>query len=125
MSIPEAFAAIAAAFSNAGLGAFYDGKAHWPGTAAYDDGGSIVTPGTPIVKDCSVQVDAVTEAMRADAGFVDGDVRLLVLTATLDATLDTDATIQVLAGPNAGTWMLAAVERDPCGVYWSCRGRRA
>ncbi|GAA4827448.1 hypothetical protein GCM10023232_27190 [Sphingosinicella ginsenosidimutans] len=121
---PQAFADIATAFSAAGLGAFHDAEARWPGTPVMDDGGSIVTPGTPVVKTCQVQVDQATEAMRASEGFADGDMRMLVLAATLDGALDTAATIEVLAGPHQGTWMVAAVSRDPCGVYFECRGRR-
>lgn len=124
MSIAEAFAMIAQGFSAAGLGAFYDAKAKWPGTPVIDAGGSIVTPGTPIAKDCSAQVDSVTEAMRQAGGFTDKDVRLLVLTATLDGDLDTGATVEVLDGPHAGSWMLASCDRDPCGIYFECRGRR-
>jgi hypothetical protein len=125
VSIPQAFADIATAFSNAGLGAFHDGLAKWPGTPVMDSGGSIVTPGTPIEKACSVQVDAVTEAMRLADGFTDKDMRLLVLTATLDGDLDSDATVEVLAGPHAGSWALASCDRDPMGVYFECRGRKS
>lgn len=89
-----------------------------------DTGGSIVSPGTPIVKTCKAQVDALTEAMR-QAGFADGDMRILVLAATLDGVLDTDAQIEVLDGPHAGRWMISDIERDPVGAYWQCRGRRA
>lgn len=125
MSIPEAFAAVAQAFSAAGVGAFHDALAKWPGTPTMDDGGSIVAPGEPIELECSVQVDSVTEAMRAAAGFTEKDMRLLVLTATLEGDLDTGATIEALAGPHAGSWALASCDRDPCGVYFECRGRRA
>lgn len=125
MAIPEAFAAIAQSFSAAGLGAFYDGNAKWPGTATFDDGGSITAPGTPDEKACQVQIDQVTEAMRQADGFTDKDMRLLVLAATLDGDLDTKATIEVEAGPYEGTiWTLASCVRDPCGVYFECRGRR-
>lgn len=124
MTIAQAFANIALGFSRAGLGAFYDAKAKWPGTPVMDTGGSIVTPGTPVEKDCSVQVDYVTEAMRSADGFTEKDMRLLVLASTLDGNLDTDARIEVLDGPHAGTWMLASCDRDPCGVYWECRGRK-
>lgn len=124
MSIAAAFSDIAQGFSAAGLGAFYDGVAKWPGSATYDAGGSITAPGTAIEKTCSVQVDAVTEAMRQADGFTDRDMRLLVLTATLDGDLGTSARVQVLDGPHAGTWILASVSRDPCGVYFECRGRR-
>ena len=125
MSIPVVFADIAQAFSAAGLGAFYDGVARWSGEPAYDDGGSIATPGTPVAKSCQVQIDAATEAMRQAEGFADGDMRMLVLAATLDGDLDTSATVEVLAGPHVGAWMVSAVNRDPCGVYWEARGRRA
>lgn len=125
MSIAGAFATIAQSFSAAGLAAFHPALAKWPGTPSYDAGGSIVTPGEPIDFDCSVQVDAVTEAMRQADGFTEKDMRLLVLAATLGVPPDTGATIEVLAGPHAGSWMLASCDLDPCGVYWECRGRRA
>lgn len=124
MAVADAFADIAAGFSGAGLGAFHDAVAKWPGTATYDEGGSIQTPGTPVEKSCQVQVDAVTEAMRSADGYTDQDMRLLVLTATLDGELDTDARVDVQAGPHQGEWMLASVSRDPCGIYFECRGRR-
>lgn len=124
MSIPEAFAGIAQAFSAAGMGAFYDATARWPGTATYDNGGSIETPGTPVEKSCQAQVDQATEAMRRADGFTEKDMRLLVLAATLDGALDPAATIIVGAGPHVGTWQIASCDRDPCGVYWECRGRQ-
>ena len=125
MSIATAFADIALGFSAAGLGAFHDALAKWPGEPEYDDGGSIVTPGVPVELECSAQIDQVTEAMRAE-GYVDGDMRLLVLAATLAGPLDTAARIEMVAGPYAGTtWMVASCGRDPCGVYFECRGRRA
>ena len=125
MTIAEAFADIAAGFSAAGLGAFHDATIRWPGTAVYDAGGSISTPGDPVEKSASVQVDAATEAMRAAEGFVDGDVRILVLAASLDGEMDTGARITIADGAHAGAWLVASVSRDPAGVYWECRGRRA
>lgn len=123
MSVAEAFADIALGIAAATGAGFHPAKAKWPGAAAYDSGGSIVTPGTPVIKDCSVQVDAATEAMRLAEGFTEKDMRLLVLAATLDGELDATATIEVLAGPHVGEWMLASVARDPAGVYFECRGR--
>lgn len=124
MSIQQAIADIALAFS-AQLGAgYWDAKAKSPGTPTKDAGGSITSPGTPFALDCSAQVDAVTEAMRQAEGYTEQDVRILVLAATLDGELDTDATIKVLAGPHAGEYMVASVDRDPAGIYWECRGRR-
>lgn len=124
MSVADAFADIALAFSAATGSGFHDALAKWPGTATHDTGGSIQTPGTPIEKTCSVQVDAATETMRSEEGYRDKDMRLLVLAATLDGDLDSDATIEVLGGPHEGAWMVASVDRDPAGVYFECRGRR-
>lgn len=124
MTIEQAFADIALGVSAAIGGGFHDALAKWPGTPTYDDGGSITAPGTPVQKACSVQVDAATERMRVAEGFVDTDMRLLVLAATIEGDLDTKATIEVLDGPHAGSWSLATCDRDPCGVYFECRGRR-
>lgn len=123
MSIADAFADIALGFAAATGAGFHDAQAKWPGVPTRDTGGSITAPGTPIVKACSAQVDAATEAMRAEDGYQDKDVRILVLAATLDAELDTEARLEVLAGPHVGTYLLASVDRDPCGVYFECRGR--
>ncbi len=124
MSMAAAFADIALGFSAATGVGFHDAAAKWPGTPVMDEGGSITTPGTPVTKTCSAQVDAVTEAMRQAEGYTDQDVRILVLAATLDGVLDTDATIDVLEGPHAGEWMIASCDRDPAGIYFECRGRR-
>lgn len=124
MTIPQAIADIALGFSTVlGVG-FHDAVATWPGEAVYDEGGSIVTPGTPMSKSCSVQVDAATENMRTAEGYTDKDMRLLVLAATLDARMDTAAQIEVLAGPHEGLWMISSVDLDAAGVYWECRGRK-
>lgn len=126
MTIAQAFADIALGVSAAIGGGYHPALAKWPGSADVDAGGSIVTPGDPLEVECSVQIDSATEGMRAADGFVDGDVRLLVLSATLQADLDTKATVEVLEGPYAGTsWMLQSVARDPCGIYFECRGRPA
>lgn len=118
-----AFTSIALKVSAATGAGYFDAVARWSGVPVME-GGSIVTPGTPVEKSCSVQVDSVTEAMRAAEGYSDQDMRLLVLATTLDGELDTDATVEVLAGPHIGAWQLATVSRDPAGIAWECRGRR-
>lgn len=123
--LAAAFTSIALKVSAATGAGYFDAVARWPGTSVFDDGGSIVSPGTPVEKACSVQVDSVTEAMREAEGYSDQDMRLLVLATTLDGELDTDATVEVLAGPHIGSWQLATVSRDPAGISWECRGRRA
>jgi hypothetical protein len=125
VSIADALANIAVAFSQAGLGPYHASIAHWPGTPVYDDGGSISEPGLPIEKTCMVQVDAATQAMRAEVGYVGTDISLLVLCSTLDGQLDTDATVEVTAGPNAGSYSVQSVDKDSMGSHWLCRGRAA
>lgn len=125
VTIPAAFAKIAVAVSNAGLGPYVNSFAEWPGVPVVDDGGSIVSPGEPISRPCKVQVDRVTEAMRQAEGYRDKDVSLLVLCETLEGDLDTDATLNVTAGPNAGRWSVQSADKDTMGTYWLCRGRRA
>jgi hypothetical protein len=124
VTIPAAFARIATAFSAAGLGPYQPSVASWPGVPVEDDGGSIITPGTPVEKTCYCQVDQVTEDMRAEAGYRDKDVALLILCDTLDGELDTDATINVTKGPNAGLWSVQSVSKDSMGTHWLCRGRQ-
>ena len=122
--IDAVFASLAAGFAAQFGGPFYDGEAVWPGTPTYDSGGSITTAADLVHADCQVQIDVATEAMRADAGFIATDMRLLVLAATLTGTLDTTARIEVSAGPYAGTaWTLHSAARDPAGIGWECRGR--
>lgn len=121
--IAAAFEAIALGFSASFGGPYYDALATWPGTPVLDDGGSIATPGTPASSSCSCQVDAATEGMRAEAGFVEKDMRLLVIGLAVE--LDTDAVVEILAGPDVGRWSVQSCERDPVAIGWSVRGRRA
>lgn len=124
MTIPAAFARIATALSAAGLGPYHPSVASWPGVPVEDDGGSIITPGTPVEIDVMAQVDSVTDAMRTEAGFVDRDVRLLILADGLTRPIDTDATVSVSAGASAGVYSVQTVQLDPMGAYFDCRGRR-
>lgn len=125
--LSDVFASVATAVSAAVGGPYFPGKVHTVTETEYDDGGSILTPGQPVERDCMVQVDAVTEAMRQAEGFTDRDVRLLVI--GLAGDLDTDALVEVLPAAtvpadHAGLWSIESVSRDPFGVYRECRGRR-
>lgn len=120
--LADAFAQIATAVSSAFGGPYHAGKLRWPGTPVLD-GGSIVSPGTPEEYDCSVQVDAVTEAMRGQDGYTDRDMRLLILAPGLARAVDTSATVEVLAGPHVGTWMIASNASDVLGFAFDGRGR--
>lgn len=122
--LEQVFASLATGFAERFGAPFEDAAAVWPGTPTYDTGGSITAPGTPVSLDCKAQFDAATEAMRRAPDFLQTDVRIIVLAASLAGTLDTAAKIVVTAGGNAGTWALMAVTRDPAGIGYECRGRK-
>ncbi len=93
-------------------------------TSVYDAHGELTTSET--IRDCKAQVDVMTEAMRAQEGAADGDRRILVLSTSLAGDLDSDSEVEVLEGPYAGArYLVSNIDRDPCGSYWNCRGRRA
>jgi hypothetical protein len=119
------FATVAQAVSAAYGGPYYDALVHSAGEPVFDSGGSIVTPGIASSWTCQAQVDSVTQDMRQAEGYTDADMRILVLADTLAGAITLDNTIEVLAGPHAGAWMIASINRDPFGVYWELRGRRA
>jgi hypothetical protein len=104
---------------------YVDAAATWPGTPTLDAGGSITASGTATSYPCKAQFDAPTQQMREAEGFLQTDVRILVLAASLAVPLDTAARIVVTSGPNAGTWALLTCQGDPAGVGYECRGRRA
>lgn len=118
----QAFASIAAGFSDRFGGPFVEATAWWPGTPVKDAGGSIVTPGTPVQYPCRAQFDVPTLAMRQAEGFIEQDARVLVL--AFEGALDESAQIRVADGANAGKWSLITVTRDPAGVGYECRARR-
>lgn len=120
------FAGIAKGLAGAGIALFYAARVIDQADDDLDDGGSIPEDaGNPTFRDCTLQVDSVTEAMRQADGYAEGDVRVLILSATLSGSLDTDATVEVLDGPHTGMWLVSAIERDPAATYWQGRGRRA
>ena len=123
--LDQVFSDLAVGFAEQFGAPFFAAEAVWPGTPVKDDGGSITSAGTPIRRDCRAQFDAATQAMRLAEGFLETDVRILVLAATLDGTLDTKAKIVVATGANAGTWTLLSCQRDPAGIGYECRARRS
>lgn len=122
--LADVFANLATGFADQFGGPFVAVDVVWPGTAVYDDGGSIVTPGSPVSLPCKAQFDVPTEQMRSDPGFVQRDMRLIVLAGTLSGTLDSAAKVVVASGEYAGTWTLESVQGDPVGIGWECRARR-
>lgn len=120
--LAAAFAQIATALP-VGISPFHPGKLRWPGVPVTDEGGSIITPGTPEEYDCSVQIDVCTEGMRLEAGYTDKDVRMLVLAPDLPRPVDTDATVEVLSGPHVGNWSIQSQAKDVMGFAYDGRGR--
>lgn len=119
--LDQVFAGIAREFSALGLGPFVDAQVITQVGVVRDSGGSIASSSTPTTRACQVQIDACTESMRAQAGFTEKDVRLLVIDLT--GTITTDESVKVLAGPNAGTWSIEWANPDPAGIGFECRGR--
>lgn len=118
------FADLALGFSEQFAAPYVAAEARWKGTPTLDAGGSISAPGMPVVKTCKAQVSAPTEAMRSAEGFRQTDMRIMVLAATLDGALDTDARIVIASGVHAGTWELLSATLDTAGIGWACAGRK-
>lgn len=115
---------IAAAFAGA-FGAVYldgeifrartfedDGKGGPPPLDPSDDG---FLPAEAV----KVQIDQATQAMRTTEGYVDGDVRILMLAHGVAAP-DTDAEV----GAGGVRYMIETVGTDPAGSYFELRGRK-
>lgn len=117
------FASLATSLSQALGGPYHDGTATWAGQPTYDDGGSITVAADDDAHDCLVQVDGATDAMRRAEGYVDRDVRLLILATSVGRPIDTSATVQVKAGPRQGLYSVQSAGLDPLGLAWECRGR--
>jgi hypothetical protein len=121
--LEQAFSDIANGFSQQFGAPFVDATARWTGSPVEATDGSIATPAAPVEKTCRVQISAPTEAMRLDEGFRQTDMRLIVLAASIDGTMDTDATVIVSTGAHAGTWSIESASLDTAAIGWTCRGR--
>lgn len=128
MDMAVAFADIGLAFSAAFGGPFHDAQIIRQGVIDYDDGGSIIPgSGAPTLSPCKAQVDAATEAMRAQEGFAEKDRRIIVLAATLEGNVKTSDKIEILNGPAefVGVWSIEFVGMDTAAAGWELRGRKA
>jgi hypothetical protein len=109
---------LAAAFAGVFGGIYLDGSLYRART--FDDdgmgGGTESDPFLP-AEAVKVQVDQATQAMRG--GFVEGDVRILMLAHGVAAP-DTDC--ECAAG--GVRYMIASVATDPAGSYYELRGRK-
>lgn len=123
MDMAAAFAEFSVALSLEFEGPYHAGRVVTQTPPVIDDGGSIIDPGEVVYRNCSVQVDTATEAMRQSVGYAEGDRRFLILAATLTGTMDTDATVEVTEGPFVGTWLVSEIGRDTFASHWVGRGR--
>jgi len=126
MDLPSAFLGLADMAAAAFGAPFFAGAiASQDNPGYYDDNGNWVPGSPPTERACRVSIDQATEAMRQSDGFADGDVRFIILAASFSGLLDTDASVKVTEGPFAGIWAVTSIERDPAGVGYVGRGRRA
>lgn len=126
LNLPSAFLAVAAKVGSLAGAPFYDGAIGSEETPGhYDDDGNWVPGEAATERPCKVQIDVATEAMRQTDGFVDGDVRFIILAASVTGSINTDAIVKIAAGDRAGTWMVSSLELDPARIGWVGRGRRA
>jgi hypothetical protein len=89
-----------------------DGKGGEPTRDPADDG---FLPAETV----KVQLDQATQAMRSTNGYVEGDVRILMLAHGVAAP-DTDA--EIAAG--GARYMIESVGTDSAGSYYELRGRK-
>lgn len=81
-------------------------------------GGKLTTIDAPYP--CRIQADNCTQAMRDASDYTDSDIRLLILTAGLPVTVDTDC---IVSGVRGRDWSIAGpINQDPAGSYFECRG---
>ncbi|WP_185999957.1 hypothetical protein ACLIMP_22270 [Novosphingobium aerophilum] len=125
MNLPAAFAEIGLGFSSLIGGPYWPARVIEQIAPVYGDGGSIVMPGGVSYRACQAQIDTATQRMREAEGYVETDAAFIVLTDTLEGTLNTEARIQITEGPHAGIWSVELIERDTAAAGWVGRGRRA
>ena len=119
---PAAFVSeVAGAFSAQFGGPYFAGRVIDQREVERDAGGDVI-PGTggPVSRDCQVQIDVADYAMKQAARYVEGQMRCLILAASITGTLDTDAVLAVDAGPRAGTrWQVSGIALDAMGTHWA------
>lgn len=111
--------AFAATFAGIFSGFYAEGSLYRANSFADDGMGGGSGPGFGAGEPVKVQIDAATEAMRGAEGYVDGDVRILMLAHGV-ASPTTDDEL----GAGGKRYMIESVATDPCGSYYELRGRR-
>lgn len=107
---------VAAIFAQAFSGFYLDATLHRAGEITYTNG--VITGNGSTDIPAKAQIDAATYAMVNSDGYVDGDMRILILNPGVPVTTDDEITV-------AGTrWKIQSVTQDPAIAYYECRGRR-
>jgi hypothetical protein len=110
---------LAAAFAAVFGGIYLDGSLYRLAAGGDDGMGGGSGTGFSPPEAVKVQIDQATHAMRSGDGFVEGDVRILMLAHGIAAP-DTDCEI----GAGGTRYMIETVGTDPAGSYYELRGRK-
>jgi len=110
---------LAEMFAGIFSGVYLDGNLYRPAEFADDGKGGGASQPFADPEAVKIQIDQATQAMRSDEGFVEGDVRILMLAHGASAP-DTDCEI---AG-GGSRYMIETVSTDPAGTYFELRGRK-
>jgi hypothetical protein len=96
---------------------YLDATLHRPTLTDDGQGGGSTTWTDEPVK---VQLEAATEAMRQAEGYIDVDIRILMLAHGVDRP-DSDCEVSVTGHDRYS--IQPPIGRDPAGAYWDLRGR--
>lgn len=110
---------MAAAFAAVFGGVYLEGQIYRAAEFTDDGKGGGTGAGFGPAEPVKVQVDQASYAMQGADGYVDGDVRILMLAHGVAAP-DTDA--EIAAG--GVRYMIESVGTDSCGSYYELRGRK-
>lgn len=110
---------IAGVFAAAFSAIYADGSLYRPVAFTDDGSGGGTGGGFGQAEPVKVQIDAATQAMRMAEGFVETDVRILMLAEGV-ASPSTDC--ELAAG--GARYMIESVATDPAGSYFELRARR-
>lgn len=126
MDIAGAFAEMSAAFRDEGEGPYWPAYIVSQGKMQFDNGGSLVPLSTaPWKRDCTARVESAGTVMRAQEGFAETDMAIVIPAGSLSGPISTDDVVQIRSGPDAGRWSVQSVRRSSAGAVWELRGRRA
>jgi hypothetical protein len=110
---------MAAAFAGVFSAVYLDGQLYRAIEFTDDGKGGGSGDGFSPAEAVKVQIDQANQAMRGAEGYVEGDVRILMLAHGV-ASPDTDCEV----GAGGARYMIESVGTDPAGSYYELRGRK-